>query len=92
MKAFLKTMQFADIKTPGSLPDTSYYELVEDVVERWNAERDGEADVGRVLPKCYIYFHGTEDEKTNLYYDNPFQRRHWRWESRDPYTENNPET
>lgn len=32
--------------------------LAADVLERWQAERDGQADVGRVLPPEYQYFEG----------------------------------
>lgn len=32
------------------------YDLAEDVLQRWNAEKNGETDVGRVLPKEYRYF------------------------------------
>ncbi len=32
--------------------------LAVDVLERWQAERDGQADVGRVLPPEYQYFEG----------------------------------
>ncbi len=34
------------------------YDLALDVITRWNAERNGEVSVGRVLPKDYTYFHG----------------------------------
>jgi hypothetical protein len=33
-------------------------ELAEDVLGRWLCEKEGEIDVGRVLPKEYIYFAG----------------------------------
>jgi len=36
----------------------SLYELASDVLERWNAERNGETDVGRVLPSEYLFFYG----------------------------------
>ena len=32
--------------------------LAEDIILRWEREHAGETDVGRVLPKEYIYFHG----------------------------------
>lgn len=34
------------------------YELAKDVLTRWNAERNGEVSVGRVLPSDYTYFTG----------------------------------
>lgn len=38
--------------------DSTLLELAYDVLERWNAEKNGEVEVGRVLPKEYIYFNG----------------------------------
>ncbi len=35
-----------------------FEELAADVLKRWQAERDGQADVGRVLPPEYQYFEG----------------------------------
>ena len=34
------------------------FALAEDIISRWEREKSGESDVGRVLPKEYIYFHG----------------------------------
>lgn len=34
------------------------YALANDVLERWNAERNGEVDVGRVLPSDYLWYSG----------------------------------
>jgi len=36
------------------------YDLALDVLSRWNAERNGEVSVGRVLPADYTYFSGSE--------------------------------
>lgn len=44
-----------------------FYELALDVLTRWNAERNGEESVGRVLPKEYTYFTG--DGKHNYFRD-----------------------
>lgn len=41
--------------------------LAEDVLSRWNREKNGETDVGRVLPKEYGYFYG--DGKQNYFRD-----------------------
>lgn len=35
--------------------------LAEDIVLRWEREHAGESDVGRVLPKEYLFFHGDGD-------------------------------
>lgn len=34
------------------------FDLALDVLNRWNKEKNGEINVGRVLPKEYTYFHG----------------------------------
>lgn len=41
-----------------SYPAEPFRELARDVVERWQAEKAGTEDVGRVLPKEYRYFFG----------------------------------
>jgi len=51
--------------------------LAEDVLERWKQEKEGEADVGRVLPEEYVFFDGdgshnyfrSEYERTGEYWD-----------------------
>ncbi len=35
-----------------------YATLAEDVLERWQAEKQGQVDVGRILPAEYQYFNG----------------------------------
>lgn len=60
--------------------------LAYDVLDRWERERQGETDVGRVLPNDYIYFTGDgkynyfrNEFKTNVFYD---------WRLEDIYAEN----
>lgn len=50
--------------------------LAEDVLSRWNLEKNGITDVGRVLPPDYFWFSGRNDHnwfrnkfKTNTYWD-----------------------
>ena len=43
--------------------DDDIYDLAVDVIERWQREKLGEENVGRVLPKEYLYFYG--DGKRN---------------------------
>lgn len=38
--------------------DDVLYQLAEDVLTRWNNEKNGEVDVGRVLPPDYLWFSG----------------------------------
>jgi hypothetical protein len=65
----------------SSAPTVSGYgydliELARDVLNRWNQEKNGYENVGRVLPKDYIYFTGDGNHnyfrnkyKTNNYWD-----------------------
>ncbi len=60
--------------------------LAYDVLDRWEREKQGESDVGRVLPKDYLYFTGDgkynyfrNEFKTNVYYD---------WRLEDIYAQN----
>lgn len=60
-------------------------ELARDVLDRWNREKNGETDVGRVLPADYIYFHG---DGTHNYFRNEFEGgTQWAWDYGDPYAE-----
>lgn len=43
-------------------------DLAHDVLDRWSREKDGEENVGRVLPKEYIYFEGRNGH--NYFRDN----------------------
>lgn len=58
--------------------------LAEDVVNRWWDEKQGEDNVGRVLPKSYLFFYG--DGKENHFrdaYKAPYTI--WDWSLPDPY-------
>lgn len=58
-------------------------EVVEDVLKRYCAERSGVEDVGRVLPKEYVYFSG--DGKQNYFTVTYAARDVWDWSARSPY-------
>lgn len=69
------------------VPDTPVEEelvdLVVDVITRWNHEKEGLSDVGRTLPKEYLYFtgngsynHFTKEWKSTDY---------WDWSLPNPY-------
>ena len=58
-------------------------ELAYDVLDRWNNERHGETDVGRVLPADYLYFHG---DGTYNYFRNEYKSKaYWDWSLEDIY-------
>lgn len=57
--------------------------LCKDVVSRWYAEKNGEEDVGRVLPAEYIYFTG--DGKRNYFRCEYTGGEVWDWSLVTPY-------
>lgn len=60
------------------------YDLALDVLTRWNAERNGEVSVGRVLPKDYTFFSG--DSERN-YFRNAYKGDYsiWDYSLESPY-------
>ena len=58
--------------------------LVEDVLVRWEREKMGETDVGRVLPSDYYWFSGNS---TTNYYRNAYAYPYntWDWSLPSPY-------
>lgn len=59
------------------------YDLVVDVLARWELEKTGVEDVGRVLPKEYLYFHG--DGEHNHFRDEYSGGNRWDWSLPNPY-------
>lgn len=57
--------------------------LVRDVLDRWYAEKNGETDCGRVLPKEYIYFEG--DGRHNHYSTEWLSDEFYDWSLPNPY-------
>lgn len=57
--------------------------LVEDVLGRWVMEKNGEENVGRVLPKDYLWFYG--DGKQNHFTDKWRNGNKWDWSLESPY-------
>lgn len=53
------------------------YDLALDVLTRWNAERNGEVSVGRVLPKDYTYFTG---DGVHNYFRNAYKGSYSIWD------------
>lgn len=59
------------------------YELSEDVVSRWYSEKNGETNVGRVIPPDYLYFHG---DGAHNHFRNEFKGgTTWDWSYPNPY-------
>ena len=61
-----------------------FYELAEDVLDRWSQEKAGIKDVGRVLPQDYLWFRG--NGKVNIF-RNKYKGdcKIWDWSLPDPY-------
>lgn len=57
--------------------------LVIDVLERYEREKAGETDVGRTLPKEYIYFTG--NGKENRFVAKWKSKKYWDWSLESPY-------
>ncbi len=57
--------------------------LAVDVLERWQAEKDGQADVGRVLPPEYQYFEGRGGR--NWFSEEWKSGEFWGWGLDSPY-------
>lgn len=53
------------------------YALAKDVLDRWNAEKNGEANSGRVLPHEYMWFYG--DGRHN-YFRNAYSGNYKIWD------------
>lgn len=63
--------------------DDDIYDLAVDVIERWQREKLGEENVGRVLPKEYLYFYG--DGKRNHFTVDWKDKVTWDWSLENPY-------
>lgn len=61
------------------------YELALDVIDRWQREKEGERNVGRVLPSDYFYFHG--DGLHNHFRQDWKSGEVWNWSLPSPYEE-----
>ena len=62
-----------------------YTVLARDVLSRWSMEKDGLTDVGRVLPREYMWFYG--DGQQNRFRDRYEGGKRWDWSMGDPYGE-----
>lgn len=59
--------------------------LVEDVLDRWDMEKTAVGDVGRVLPKEYVFFEG--DGRHNYFRTEYRGGMTWDWSLNSPYEE-----
>lgn len=82
VKAVVTPDQFHGYIYWGSCPE-EFYELAEDVLIRWEREKNGEVGVGRILPKDYYYFYG--DGKHNHFRQKFEGSPRWDWSYWNPY-------
>ena len=68
---------------PDTPVDEELVDLVVDVITRWNHEKEGLSDVGRTLPKEYLYFTG--DGSYNHFTKEWGSTDYWDWSLPNPY-------
>lgn len=74
--------QFKGYRTWGECPQR-HLDLAADVLNRWNAEKTGAEDVGRVLPADYEFFIG--DGERNHFSIEWRSTDYWDWSLTNPY-------
>lgn len=75
--------QFHGYRTDGTCPPM-FLDLAADVLTRWNAEKNGVEDVGRVLPADYLYFIG-DGERNHFSIEYQEDTDFWDWSLDNPY-------
>ena len=63
--------------------DEELMEIARDVLIRWHREKQGEKDVGRVLPPSYLFFVGDGDH--NWFSEELGASEYWDWDVIDVY-------
>ena len=74
--------QFAGYRSSNPV-DPEIRDLVVDVLDRYSQEKAGIDNVGRVLPKEYLYFRG--NGKVNLFSKKWNSNNVWNWSLESPY-------
>ena len=74
--------QFAGYRSSNPV-DPEIRDLVVDVLDRYSQEKAGIKNVGRVLPKEYLYFRG--NGKVNLFSKKWNSNNVWDWSLKSPY-------
>lgn len=67
----------------GTPVTQTQYNIALDVLTRWNLEKNGQSDVGRVLPSNYLYFHG--DGRHNYFKTSVNSGYYWDYSLSSPY-------
>ncbi len=77
--------QFAYYRSARTVSDYGYdlKELARDVLSRWNREKNGETEVGRVLPASYCWYTG---DGRNNHFRNAYRGgNRWNYSLQSPY-------
>ena len=74
--------QFAGYSSKNPVNDELYI-LAEDVYDRWQAEKEGEENPGRVIPENYFYWSG--DGKRNRFRKEYYDKVYYDWSLESPY-------
>lgn len=69
--------------SPNKVIREDIYEITCDVIARWVAEKEGQENVGRVLPQGYYWFYG--DGKHNHFRNQYRTSVRWDWSLPTPY-------
>lgn len=60
-------------------------ELVEDIIVRWNMEKNGMTNIGRTLPERFMYFHADGTGFANRFTTSAGTGEVWTWDCWNPY-------
>lgn len=82
IKVITQKYQFHGYRDSFPVTD-ELYELAIDILGRWELEKAGYDNVGRILPKNYYYFHG--DGKHNYFRTEYRGKEYWDWSLESPY-------
>ena len=71
---------------PHNPVEEEFVEIAIDVLNRWEREKNGEEDVGRILPPEYCFF-GRLNSQEHVFRTTgaPKSENNWRWEIESPY-------
>lgn len=84
VSVIIQPNQFTGYKKTNPV-DQELLDLSMDVILRWKMERDGEQEVGRVLPAEYVFFVG-RNGRNYFGYEWPVTEV-WDWSAEDPYAD-----
>jgi len=84
IRVVTKKNQFHGYVSTNPVTD-EHYDLAIDVLSRWLREKNGESEVGRVLPAEYLYFGG--NGKVNRFRTEWDGGTRWDWSLKSPYEE-----